>query len=906
MGLPLAARAATVPDSTTRTPPVPRAEPSMHRVLARVLGLLLAVTATAALAQARFDFDRNPTILPKTVVPSKVRLHLDLDPARDRFDGRVAIDVTVRQPVRAIVLHAKELEPSALLLRSGGATRALQLVASDIPDTWRLQPRDGLPIAAGPARLELSYRGKVQASGQGLFVVEHMVDGHPARMLATQLEPIAARRVLPCFDEPVFRTVFEVEVDAPPGDRVLSNAPLRSTTPHGDRVLHRFAPTPPMQSYLLSVAVGHFDVLEDQVDGIPLRIFTAPGKREQARFAMESTRQVLHWYGEYFGRRFELPKLDQLAVPGVRNGAMEDWGMISYEETLLLHDPRRSRPAQRQAVFSVLAHEIAHQWFGDLVSPAGWSDIWLNEAFATWMENKAIERFHPEWETALQRREWLEGALDRDATHASRAIRSGPVAEAAVFDVFDDITYDKGGAVLSMLEQWLGPETFRRGLAAYMRERALHPATAGDLWHHMAAAAQLPVARVASVWADVPGVPVVQLDASCQAGQTQVTMRRERFSTLDALPPQPWQVPTTVDRGGVVRTVLVGDGTATAAFPGCDPLPIVGNAGAAGYYRVDPAPALRLRLVQSLPALAPVDRIALLGDSFALTAAGRRPLQDHLALLAAVPQVQGEGRAQLVHAALDQWRHIAEAFAGTPAGEALRRTQVSLLAPELQRLGWTPAPDEPTTTAELRSSLVVWLARLGDEPTQAAVAQRCTAAIDGDMNAVAPSLRPAILQACGMHATDAQFDAMHAALLSTASVEEQRMFLRALAASADPARARRLLEEGVAGKLPGSLGGQLVWFMEETPGLGPVVYDFTVAHWSALATMVGDMSSRWLLPAALGWAATSTQAETMLRDQARLAGTPGQAAAESVIAGIRVRERVRDREAGRLSVSLRP
>lgn len=877
----------------------------MHRVLSRVLALLLVLAATAALAQARFDFDRNPTILPKTVVPSRVQLHLDLDPARDGFDGRVAIDVTVRQPVRAIVLHAKELEPRELLLRSGGATRPLQLVPSGIPDTWRLQPRDGQPIAAGPARLELSYRGKVQASGQGLFVVPHSVDGHPARMLATQLEPIAARLVLPCFDEPVFRTVFEVEVDAPAGDRVLSNAPLRSTTPHGDRVLHRFAPTPPMQSYLLSVAVGRFDVLEDQVDGIPLRIFTAPGKREQARFAMESTKQVLHWYGEYFGRRFELPKLDQLAVPGVRNGAMEDWGMISYEETLLLHDPQRSRPAHRQAVFSVMAHEVAHQWFGDLVSPAGWSDIWLNEAFATWMENKAIERFHPEWETNLQRRHWLERTLDRDATPATRAIRSGPVAEAAVFDVFDDVTYDKGGAVLSMLEQWLGPETFRRGLAAYMRERALHPATAGDLWHHMAAAAHLPVARVASVWTDVPGVPVVDLDASCDAGQTKVAIHRERFAVLDPLPPEPWQVPVTVSRGGLTRTVLVGAGTATVAFPGCDAAPVVGNAGAAGYYRVDPAPALRQQLVQALPTLAPVDRVALLGDGFALMAAGRRPLQDHLALLAAVPQVQGEGRAPLVHAALDQWRHLDEAFAGTPAGEALRRTQVALLAPELQRLGWTPAPDEDTTVSELRSSLVVWLARLGDAPTRAAVAQRCTGAIQGDMNAVPASLRPAVLQACGMNATDAQYEAMHAALLSTASVEEQRMFLRALTASPDPARAHRLLDEGVAGKLPGSLGGQLVWFMEETPGLGPVVYDFTVKHWSALASMVGDMSSRWLLPAALGWAATTEQAETMVRDQARLAGTPGDAAAQSVLAGIRVRERVRDREAGRVAASSR-
>jgi aminopeptidase N len=881
------------------------AEQFMQRLLARVTASLLALAAVAAFAQARFDFQQTPTILPKTAVPSRVSLRLDLDPARDGFGGEVAIEVDVRQPVHAIVLHARELEPLRLTLRSGAGARALRLAASTIPDTWNLQPEDGGDIAPGPHRLELSYRGKVQRSGQGLFAVEHLANGAPAHMLATQLEPVNARRVLPCFDEPVFRTVFDVQVKAPAGYRVLSNTKELAQASEGGRVWHRFAPTPPMQSYLLSVAVGRFDVLEDEVDGIALRIFTAPGKREQAAFAMASTKQLLHWYGDYFGRPFALGKLDQLAVPGVRDGAMEDWGMISYEENLLLHDPRRSPPAHQQPVFGVIAHEIAHQWFGDLVSPASWSEIWLNEAFATWMQHKASAHFHPEWDTQLQSRERVERTMARDATPATRAIRSGPVTESTVFDGFDDVTYQKGGAVLSMIEQWIGPQAFRRGLASYMRERAFKPATAGDLWAHIGAAAQLPVTQVASTWTDQPGVPVLEIAPACVDGHTQVQLRRRRFTSLDALPEVAWQVPARIARGTSVRTALVGAGTSAVTFPGCEPLPVVGNAGAAGYYRVDPDPDSRARLVDALPSLAPVDRLALLGDSHALVVAGRRPLQDHLDLMAALPLVHGDGRAALYLAALEQWKQLEETFAGTPAAGALRDAELALWTPEVRRLGWEPAAGERSAVSRLRGALIERLARLGDDATLAAVGARCAAALEADAGAVPLSLRRAVLDACGMHASDAQFDAMHAALLATPSVEEQSLLIGALGTTSDRQRAQRLLDEAAGGRLPGTLGVQLVWALGATPGMGPLLYDHVVAHWPAFERMAGDQGSRWLLAAAMGWGPDDARAAALARDQARLVGPGGKAAADRAVASIRTRTLLRGREAGRLAAVLR-
>jgi aminopeptidase N len=584
---------------------------------------------------------------------------------------------------------------------------------------------------------------------------------------------------------------------------------------------------------------------------------------------------------------------------------MEDWGLISYEEPVLLYDPQRSPQVRQQAIFSVIAHEIAHQWFGNLVSPASWNDIWLNEAFATWMQQKASAHFHPEWDIPMQNRRSIEDTMARDATPATRAIRSREVEESRVFDVFDDITYRKGGAVLSMLEQWIGPRAFQQGLASYMAERAMKPATAGDLWHHIGKASGRPVAKLAATWTDQSGVPMIAMDRRCEQGRTTVTLQRSRLASLDPLPPVPWQVPVQIRRGAVLRTAIVGDGATALAFPGCEPLPVVANAGSAGYYRVDAAPGLRDQLAAALPTLAPVDRLALLGDSYALTLAGRRPLADHLALLARLPLVLDDGRAGLYLQAITQWTFLEQAFAGSPAAEAVRRAEQALLAPELERLGWQPASGESSEVTRLRGELVSRLARRGHEPTLAAAAALCQAALAADSRAVAPSVRGGVLQACLRQASDAQVDAVYHALLASPSQEERWLLLEALAASPDPRRARQLLERAAAGQLPGTFGAWVPRLLARTPGLGPLVYDFAVEHWSPLAKIAGDMSTPWLLPGAASWAADGDYAQRLALDQARLAGSKGQAAADQAVAAIRTRMLLREREAQQVPVMLR-
>jgi len=878
----------------------------------RFLQALLLVAGLAinaqALAQPRFSFADTPSALSKDVTPSFVRLRLDVDPASPAFDGQAQIDLAVRRRVDFITVHAHQLEAQALSLRQGRQARALKRVEGGPPQTWRLAPEDGRPIAPGRYRLDLQYRGTVQTTGQGLFAVNFRAHSQPARMLATQLEAIDARRLMPSFDEPVFRARYALVVRAPAGYEVLSNMPRVRLRNDGDARLHHFAPTPPMQSYLLALSVGRFDMLEDEVEGIPLRIVTAPGKRDQARAAMDATKQLLPYFRAYFGRPYALPKLDQVAVPGVRVGAMEDWGLISYAESRLLFEPGRTDPGRWPGDYELIAHEISHQWFGNLVSPASWSEIWLNEAFATWMAQKAADHFHPEWQVPLRTRRNLERTMDRDATPATRAIRAGAVDEMRVNDVFDNITYQKGGAVLSMLEQWIGPEAFRAGLRAYMAERAMKPATAGDLWYHMEHAAGRPVAAVARQWTDQIGMPLVSVEARCEQQATEITLRQRRMAALDALPETRWPIPVRLARGTEQRLVLLDGESTVLRWPGCDDRPLLANAGAEGYFRVRHAPALQQRLTASFARLAPADRLALVADSYALAAAGEQPLAEHLPLLLQVGQVQDDSRPALYTLATTQLQQLDLVFAGQDAQPVLRAWARALLAPEFERIGWKPAAGENSEVGALRAQLATRLGQFGHPAVLAGAKERFAAALANDTARVPPALRRPVLGAAAAQGGVLEFEALLTALLQADSPRERSLLLGALAHVPDPALVRRLLDEALSGRLPPDISAWIPYNVAQAPGMGPMAYAFVVEHWAALSKLAGNnvfAGDQWLLPNAAGWASDATVARQLMADQLRLRGAAGEDPAARTSAVILSRHRLREREAGRIGEALK-
>ena len=890
------------PDAAGARRPVGGWEPATLGSLVALLALLVTPLASAAPdTTPRFRFDRTDTVLSRDLRPERLQLSFVLDPAAPQFSGEGLLSLRALKAAPMIELHAQQLEAGTAALITPQGERALHVRPDETRSTWRLVPADGRPIAAGRHRLRLTWKGQVQPDGTGLFLVEHGSGAVKDRMLATQLQAIYARRLMPVMDEPVFRTVFEVSVRAPRGLEVVSNTAVvaRSEVQTDGRewTLHRFAPTPPMPSYLLALAVGRFDRVEGRAGGVPVAILTAPGKGAQAAYALATTKLVLPWLADYFGQPYQLSKLDQLAVPGVRQGAMEDWGLISYYETLLLWDPARSPASAQRTVFSLIAHEISHQWFGNLVSPGAWNDIWLNEAFATWLQRKATHHFNPGWNTPVSVRRDIEQVMDRDSGPASRAIRSGPLAEARVFDVFDDVTYEKGGSVLSMVEQWVGETAFRRGLRAYMAERRLQPATAGDLWHHIGRAAGQDVGAMASRWTNQIGLPLVSVATRCDSGRLRVSLAQQRFGDA-ALPAQTWPIPVRLARGDDTRTVMLDGADATLAFGPCAGPALRANAGAAGYYRVAYGDAEQGALAAGFATLPAPDRLALLSDSFALARAARQGLVAHLPLLAALPPPRDAPAALLWMTALDQIDELLHIFAATPPEASLRGLHLALLQQAHRVLGWDGVADEGAEFQNLRRRVIAALARAGHEPTRAEAERRFEAAMD--LSSPMPgTLRRAVLAAAGTSADAARVERMLQAMAAASGEGDRSVYLQGLTQVSETAQIEKLLDDALAGRMPRTQASRLPQSLAWNAQRGEQVMAHLLRHWHAWKALVGDSAFGtlpWLLPGTAWNSMDPTMPERLAAAQQQHLGATGLSPLAQATATMRTRQQWRARE----------
>jgi aminopeptidase N len=593
---------------------------------------------------------------------------------------------------------------------------------------------------------------------------------------------------------------------------------------------------------------------------------------------------------------YALPRLDKLAVPSTRRVAMEDWGLISYPESALLVNPATT-PAQRRWIYELIAHEIAHQWFGNLVSAASWSEIWLSEAFATWMARKATHRFNPDWHTALNTRSAIEQTMALDATEATRAIRSGPVRETAVMDVFDGITYDKGGAVLTMIEQWLGEVTFRRGLAAYMRERRMSGATAGDLWHHIGRASGRDVAAMAASWTDQVGFPLVTLHTRCEGGSTRVELSQRRFVSGQALnTPVRWQVPVRLAHGLRESTVMFAEERAHVTLPGCDAQPVRANAGGLGFYRVAYAPEAHSQLRERFAELPAADRVALLADALAFIREGSMPVSELSRWLTLPATVQDAGRGPLFKQAIDAFEWLDKALAGTPQQAAMRELARSLMAPELARLGWDPKEGDDSETLTLRARLVRQLASLDDAATLAEALARALRDESGAQPLHASMRRP-VRVAAGVSADRERFDRLLAELARADNEQERFTLALALASGRDADRARELLDRMLKGDLPSNLALRMPSMVAENSPYGELVYRHLLEHWPKWAEIAGQSDKRWLLPGAAASANDPARAKGLVEDQARLVGPDGALTAARAAAQISQKADLKSRAA---------
>ncbi|WP_317204820.1 M1 family metallopeptidase [Janthinobacterium sp.] len=814
----------------------------MHRSLisAAVLALITLTGVPAALAApaAAGIGASTTTQLPRGVAPSHYALSLTPDAAAATFAAKLKITLTVSRPTSAITLNASELAFDAAVLRGAGqadrAASAIELDAARQSATFRF----ARPLAKGVYTLELDYRGKIGSQATGLFALDYDTPDGRRRALYTQFENSDARAMLASWDEPGYKATFALDVTVPGAEMAVSNMPVAASVDLGDgRKRVQFATTPRMSTYLLFFGLGEFERASAMVDGTEIGVVTKKGALAQGRYALEQSQGVLREYNDYFGVRFPLPKLDNIAAPGRSQffGAMENWGAVFTFEFSLLLDPRISTQSDKQRIYMTLAHEMAHQWFGDLVTMRWWDDLWLNEGFASWMESRATERLHPEWNTQLGAVAVRETAIARDALRTSHPVvqRIATVEQAS--QAFDTITYQKGEAVIRMLEAYVGADAWRQGVRAYMRRHAYGNTVSDDLWRAIEGAAGKPVRAIAHDFTLRAGVPLIRVgDAVCSGGRTRVTLTQGEFSQ-----DQPdkkagaWRVPVLAQTAGHAPVrLLVSGGKASATLPGCGAVLV--NAGQSGYYRTLYAPAGFRAVAAGFAALAPIDQLGLLADSYSLGMAGLQPSSDFLDLVDATPP---EADTQVWGKIASLLRGVHENYEAEPLRQQkLAAYAIARLAPALARTGWTAAAGEPDTVANLREELIATLGALGD-PAVVAEARRRHA----EPAALPAPLRRVVLGVVARHADAAAWDALRASAKAETTPLIKNQLYDLLAHSADPLLAQRALDLALTDE-PGVTNSPAM--ISGVAGRHPeLAFDFAVAHLAQVNERV-DASSR--------------------------------------------------------------
>jgi aminopeptidase N len=768
--------------------------------------------------------------LPGGVKPLRYSIRLEPDVERASFSGRVEIEIELKEAKREIVLHALKLQITSAKIDGAAVTAK----ADDAAQRLTLS---GKEVGEGKHKVEIEYSGKIDERPQGLFFARYQLpDGTWQKALVTQMEPTDARRMFPCWDEPAYRSAFQLTAVVPAKHTALFNMPIERETPlPGERKEVVFGASPAMPSYLVAFASAELDSIEDEVDGVKLRVLGTPGKREKMKYAMEVTKKVLPWFNEYFGVKYPLPKLDQVAFPSTGFGGMENWGCIVYSDTALLFDENQGSQWARERVFAVVTHEIAHQWFGDLVTMEWWDDLWLNEGFASWMATKVGAIFNPTWKKWERAAASKELAMRLDARSTTHPIQQEVVNESQAMQAFDEITYQKGQSFLRMLESWLGEEKFRAGLRAYFKKHAYGNTTTSDLWKALAQESGQDVETVARGWTEQPGFPLVTV--KIEKGLTEFDgrwrLQQERFTIHQDKPVAlKWQVPVVLRAVApemAASVSLLREGNLTT--PGLGP--VVANASAAGYFRVRYEGAAWEGLKPRIPILPEADRLNLMHDTWALVQARKLPLSRWLELAETLREDSSPLVGGQIVGVLDTLDYL---LRDDPGRQAFQQWAREFLAPRWKALGWEARTGEDLATAGHRSELIRLLGELGDEEVLASARKRAgeflenAASLPGD-------LRETVLHLAGRQADSALWERLHALAKKTADTDQKQILYGALAAARDPALAARALAISLAQEMPAKSSSRLVGQIAADGEHPELAWEFALKHMEALLAL---------------------------------------------------------------------
>jgi aminopeptidase N len=738
--------------------------------------------------------------LPTTISPEHYDLTFTLDLAQARFSGKTMIDVRVAHATRTILLHALELDITAASVGAGGQSQKAAVTLNVEDQTATLTIPKSIP--AGRARINIEYRAALNDNLRGLYLSK----AGNRSYAVTQFESTDARRAFPCFDEPAFKATFTVTVIADRGDVAISNGRMVSDTPGPTAAQHTmaFSTTAKMSSYLVALAVGDFECLEGVSDNVPIRICATPDKKQLGRIALESAEQILVYLNRYHTIPYPFGKLDVVAVPDFAAGAMENAAAIFYRETDLLADSDTASLATRKNIVSILSHEMAHMWFGDLVTMQWWDDVWLNEGFATWMAPRPAKALKPEWHMDVSEALESQTALNLDSLKATHPIHVTVNTPAEIESVFDPISYEKGASVLRMLESYVGEEAFRAGVNAYLEKHAYANATSEDFFGALSKASGKPVDRVMGTFVLQPGVPEVDVTAKCADGRTTLTLAQRRFS-LEAPATtagrERWEIPMCLKAAGgaqptcvlvtePTKTVPLGEG-APGGAAGCTPW-VFANAGGRGYYRtLYPADMLKSISRDVETALSAPERLSLVADEWALIRAGRHSVANYLDL------VSGFGRepiADVLAAVAGRLGSIDEEITTPSNRPAFRRFVGEMMRPAYREVGFERRADDTEDRRSLRNVIIGALGQTAQDPQVVAKSKAAVNRALQGSEALDPILAGTLVKIAAAHGDEALFDALKRAAARATSPEEHNRYLFALTGFTDPALIRRALD----------------------------------------------------------------------------------------------------------------
>jgi len=788
--------------------------------------------------------------LPQNAVPDGYKLRFTPNLEQAKFEGDETIQLHLAKSASEIVLNSADIEFHEVTITSGGKTQPAKVALDKDKEKEFATLSVDKPLAAGPVSVHILYSGILNDQMRGFYLGK---DDQGRKYVATQLEDTDARRMFPSFDEPALKATFDITVVADKGLAAISNGKILSDTPGpADKHTVRFATTAKMSSYLVAIVVGNFEYVEGSSDGIPIRVYATTGKKDMGSFALKAAEFNIHFYDQYFGIKYPYGKLDLIGVPDFSAGAMENTGCITFREVLLLMDEKSTGLGLKKTVASVIAHEMAHQWFGDLVTMQWWDDKWLNEGFATWMSSKPVDAWQPGWSVNVDNASDAVNSLDLDSLVHTHPIHQPQDTQEQVIESDDAITYGKAAAVLRMLEAYLGPETFRAGVNAYLKKYSYGNAASADFWTVQTITSKKPVDKIMPTWVDQAGAPLVSVAAKCSGNSETLSFSQTRYfydrAKLEEGSPELWQIPVCIKSGATKSTKceLITQKQQSITLPACSDWSFI-NADARGFYRsgYDSA-AIHVMSQQLETAFNPAERIILLSDVIASVLVDREPIGDYLNL---ADGLKSDHNDAVLGRLLPQLNYIGERLTTDSDRDAYALWVRHLLGPIAQEVGWEPKAGEPESMNSLRATLLLTLADVGHDPEVLALAHQLADKALADHNSVNHEIAGAALSAAATNGNEEFYDRIVADLKAAKTPETYFLDAFTLPRFRDPKLVDRTLQFALSPDMRSQDSPYLLSSIMQRPTSEKQAWSFVQEHWTGIQKLGGPYGAAAIVQA---------------------------------------------------------